>query len=190
MTRRRLHSKVETVIGLDLSLRAAAACAIPLKWNQDMTRIRTMVIGHGVTQGDEEGRLDRLDAISSKIGDFCVDNRAKVVALEEYAFSQGQAHAHSIGEVGGVVKLEIRRRLEITPQPIFSPTARKTLLQWLPSVRGKPKGYLKKYVAANVRRLEGITSKWTEDEIDAFVIANHALMLAGGMAMTFEGEEF
>lgn len=187
--RRRVNSTVDTVVGLDLSLRAAAACAIPRRWNQNLNQVRTMVAGYGVEQNDEEARVIRLEVISEAIGEFCVQNKAITVSLEEYAFSQGQAHSHAIGEIGGVVKLELRRRLKLTPRPLFSNTARKTLLQWLPSSRGKPKGYLKRYVTTNVRRLGGVTLRWTDDEIDAFVIANHTLMLAGGTAMTFEGEE-
>ena len=190
MTRRRLHSSVDTVIGLDLSLTGAAACALPLVWNQDMSRARTTVVGYGVKNEDPESvRVERLDTIAKHLVSFCVANRAKAIYIEEYAFSSSQSRAHAIGELGGVVKLELTRRMGLTPIPVTASHARKTLLQWLPGLRGKPKGYMKRYVVANVRRLGAAVKHWSEDEIDAFVVSNYCLMAQGGVAMTFEGDE-
>lgn len=190
MTRRRLHSAVETVIGFDLSLTAAAACALPRIWNQDMARARTIVVGYGVGNDEPESmRVERLEKICTTLVDFCLANKATAINIEEYAFSSSQSRAHAIGELGGVVKLECKRRLGLTPQPVTASHARKTLLQWLPGLRGKPKGYMKRYVVANVQRLGKAVAHWTEDEIDAFVVSNYCLMAQGGLAMTFEGDE-
>jgi hypothetical protein len=45
-----------TLMGLDLSATAAAACAIPLDWNGDFNRFRTCVVGEPLRRGasDEE----------------------------------------------------------------------------------------------------------------------------------------
>lgn len=189
MARRFLYSPTKTIVGLDLSLTAAAACALPKKWDHDMKSARTMVVGYGVSNAEgEEARLERLDDIAEAIVKFCMMNHAVAVGVEDYAFSQGQSRAHALGEAGGVVKLEIYRRLQLTTIPIVASTARKTLLQKLPSPRGQKKGFLKEFVVRNVRRLKGPTLKWTDDEIDAFVIANHRRMLAGETAMSYLGE--
>lgn len=187
--RRSLHSKVETIVGLDLSLRAAAACAIPVKWDHDVAKLRTMVIGSSLSNdASEDERLDRIDQICKAMVKFCGQNNAIAIGVEEYAFAQGASHAHAIGELGGNVKRDIRTLLGITPQPIIASTARKTLLQKLPRPKGAKKGFLKSFVSYNVKRLGGQITRWTDDEIDAFVIANARLMQYGGMAMTFEGE--
>jgi Holliday junction resolvasome RuvABC endonuclease subunit len=185
MTRRPLHSKVETIVGLDLSLRAAAACALPRGWNYDMKRVRTMVVGENVSNAEgEDARIRRLDKIASAIVAFCKSNHAIAIGVEDYAFSQGQSRAHALGELGGVVKLEIFKALGIAPLPIVASTARKTLLQ-----RARVKGMKDKdYVIHNVQRLGPVAQRWTNDEIDAFVIANAMVERAGGIALTYEGE--
>lgn len=188
--RRWLFSPFKTVVGLDLSLQAAAACAIPLKWKEhDMLHTRTIVVGYGVKDSDgEEVRLERLDKIAKALVEFCDNNHAVAIGVEDYAFSQGQSRAHALGEIGGVTKLALYKKLNVIPTPIVASTARKTLLQKLPGQRGMKKGFMKKFVAHNVRRLEGPTLKWGEDEIDAFVIANHRRMIEGEVPMSFLGE--
>jgi Holliday junction resolvasome RuvABC endonuclease subunit len=181
---------VDYVIGLDLSLTAAAAAAIPRQWTNNLDDVKTMRVGYGLSDIEEEGeRMDRLDFIVERIMEFCQQHSPVALGVEEYAYSQGQSRSHALGELGGVVKLAVWKRLHITPLPVVASTARKTLLQKLPNLRGKKKGYLKTWVVHNVQRLEGPTLRWTADEIDAFVIANHRLMMVGGMAMTYEPEE-
>lgn len=181
----------QTVVGLDLSLTGSAAAAVPRIWSsQDLNAVKTLRVGYNLSNIEDEGeRIDRIDFIAERIVEFCQEHHASVVGVEDYAFSQGQSRAHALGELGGVVKLAVWKKLHLTPLPIVASTARKTLLQQLPNLRGKGKGYLKAWVAHNVRRLAGPTANWSEDEIDAFVIANHRLMMVGGVAMTYEPEE-
>lgn len=183
--RRPLYSKVETIVGLDLSLNAAAVCALPVNWQYQMAEIRTHVVGYGVAKtDDEDARVERLDRIAASIVAFCKANKATHVAVEEYAFSQGQSRAHALGELGGVVKLEIRRAFGKAPLPIVASSARKLLLQ-----KARMKGVKDKtYVVHNVRRLGSIAMRWTDDEIDAFVIANAMIERTGGIPLTYEGE--
>jgi hypothetical protein len=47
---------------------------------------------------------------------------------------------------------------------------------------------VKAFAVRNVKRLGGPASGWTDDQIDAFVIMNHGVMLQGGTALTFPGE--
>lgn len=177
------------LVGLDLSLRAAAACAIPYDaWDGKLDYVRTMMFGYDLPNtASPKDKLARIHSIADGVTKFCAGVDAKAIYIEEYAFSQGQAHAHEIGEVGGVVKHRLFRKLGLVTIPVANNTARKTLLVKLPSPRGKPKGYVKSWVWANVRRLEGSARVWTNDEVDAFVIANHGIAAEGSTALSFEG---
>src|SRR5262249_2191330 len=153
--------------------------AIPREWDQDIASVRTTISGYDLPKdASEELQAERRERIADEIVRFCRKNNAIAVALEEFAFSQGQSRAHALGELGGVVKHELRRNLGITPIPITASRARKILLQRLP--RSEVKGY----VVYNVKRLEG-TSLWTNDEVDSFCVANALLMMVGGTCMTF-----
>lgn len=126
--------------------------------------------------------VERLLRINDDVHYFCVDLEATRVAIEEYAFSAGrQSHAHSLAELGGTIKLRIFRSLGIVVEPITASHARKVLLQKCPRKGAKD------FAVVNVRRLGPIAKAWTEDECDAFAIANTILMRAGGTALTFEG---
>lgn len=126
-------------------------------------------------------RLMRIASIAEGITSFCEKMKATAVYVEEYAYSQVSSHATGLGEVGGVVKLEIYRRLGIISVPIVASSARKMLLMKCPQRDPKP------FVQYNVQRLGGPTKDWTGDEIDAFVVANAGLADIGGMAMSFPG---
>jgi len=175
--------RTEVVVGLDLSLRAAAVCAIPIGWGQDLTKVVTAVFGASLTQdATTRDRLERLIQIAHDIELFCIHHKATHVATEAYAFAARSSSAHALAELGGVVKTRLLDHLDIVTESIVASQARKTLLQKLPRKK------VKEYTLRNVRRLGGVTKTWTDDEIDAMVIANHLLMTCGGVAMTFEGE--
>lgn len=173
------------IIGLDLSLRAAAACSIPFNWDEDfrhdMRKVQTQVWGGGLgKEATLAQRHDRIVAISSGIVSFCHAHRASRVFVEEYAFNQGTG-AYALGELGGVIKYRLYTELRMMTVSIVASRARKVLLQKL------PRKDIKAWVVANVKRLPE-TSAWTPDEVDAFVVANAGLELAGGTAMSFKGE--
>jgi len=169
------------IVGLDLSLRSAAGAKVRLPWDGDLEDVQTCVVGVDLeNDATPEDVARRLEIISSRLVDFCGD--ATSVFVEEYAFSARKSRAHAIGEVGGTVKLDVFRRLGHAPKPIPPATARKTMLQKLPGAD------VKSWVVRNVRRLGGPTGGWTDDQIDAFVVMNHGVMLKGGVALTFAGE--
>lgn len=174
------------VVGVDLSLRAAAACAIPLDWDRrghDLRRLRTIVVGgelHDPT--DELERVGRLDRIERALVEFCREHRAVSVAVEQYAMGTGrQAHKHAIGEVGGAFKLGLFRRRGEVAQPLVASASRKVFAGKL------PRAGVKKWIVAQAARLGPPVDGWTADEVDAFVTANHAYMLAGRQALTLVG---
>jgi hypothetical protein len=111
------------VVGLDLSLRAAAAAKVVLPWDGDLEDVRTCVVGADLPHGAEAHEVvRRLQLIACRLADFCAG--ADAVYVEEYAFSAQASRAHSIGEVGGVVKLKIFERLGKAPVPVPPATAR------------------------------------------------------------------
>lgn len=61
----------------------------------------------------------RLIEISESIGNLIVEFKIDVVAIEGYAFSSRNSQAHSIGELGGVVRVMLYRMdipyIEIPP---------------------------------------------------------------------------
>lgn len=170
-----------TIVGLDLSLRAAAAAKVVLPWDGSLDDVSTCIAGHqlALTATPAE-RTERLLLIANRLADFCAT--ADHVFIEEYAFSASQAHAHAIGEIGGVVKVWLRNRLNLDAVPVQASSARKTMLQKCPNKDAK------KFVVRNVKRLGSPATGWTDDQIDAFVVMNHGVMLQGGVALTFAGE--
>lgn len=179
----RIGSTPRYIAGLDLSINASAVCIIPRTWDQKLGPVKTFVSANPKLPNDapEDDRLDRYEKNARCIADFLWHYPIEAIYFEQYAFSQGQSKAHALGENGGIIKSLIRQKVKLTPEAVVASSARKTLL-------GKcPNSGAKEYVRKNVRRLEGSAREWGDDEIDAFVIANHGLMLCGGVAMTFEG---
>ncbi len=184
------------VVGLDLSLRAAGACAIPVGWDgMSLGRIRMAVFGGELKDPTEHQRLERMHGIAKGIAEFCraltPHGLAPVhVFVEQYAFSRGQAHSHLLGECGGIVKYRLWRKLNLVAMPVINTSARKTLLGIIPKKDPVTKKAIKakEIVWKNVRRLGGSACEWTNDEVDAFVVANHGIMLLGGTPMSFPCE--
>lgn len=177
-----------SVVGLDLSMRGTAACALPLRWDYDLRHVQMLRAGRalGATASALE-RAERIAQISHDIVVFCLNVRAKYVAVEDYAYGMGGQHTTQVHELGGVVKHEVLEMFHFAVEPIVSSSARKLLLQRLPGSRGQKKGFLKEFVVRNVKRLGKIAEDWTDDECDAFVVANAALDRAGVVPLSFLG---
>ena len=175
------------IVGLDLSLSAAACACVSLPWDGSIAAVRTLIVGRKLpNDAPPEAQVRRLDDVSNEICRFCAG--ADAVYVEEYAFSQGQSRAHALGELGGVAKVRLLERCGLVAIPVHNNTARKTLLQHVPSARGKPKGFVKKWVLCNVRRLGGQAATWTDDQVDAFVVMNEGIAREGGIPLSFAGE--
>jgi hypothetical protein len=145
--------------------------------------VRVATFGYELSkQATREEVIDRYDSISLAIRVFCEENPVRAVYVEDYAYAQHSQSIAGLHESGGIVKRDLYRSLGRAPIPVTASTARKTLLQKLPRQNG-----IKQWVEANVRRLKGEAIYWNGDEIDAFVIANHGLMLEGGTPLSFPG---
>lgn len=170
------------IVGLDLSLRAAAACACAKDWDHDLAHLeKTGVWGSSLkADATPEQRVKRIAEIADGVVQFCA--AASHVYVEEMAFAQSGSHAREVAELTGAIKHRLYRDLGLVAVPIVASRARKVLLQKL------PRKDMKAWVVANVKRLPG-TKDWSPDTVDAFVVMNAGLEMAGGTAMSFAGED-
>jgi len=158
------------VLGLDLSATAAAAVSVPLDWDGQWSRVHSVVVGESLRHDASDAeRARRRETIASQLVAFAQAERTTVAYIEGYAFSQHSA-AHTLAEVGGVVRLElVRAGIEIRTANMGM--SRRLLL-------GKcPKGAKVAVYAA--LKAAGATFE-TLDESDAFAAANLGLSELGG----------
>ena len=165
------QASMSAVLGLDLSATAAAGVVVPCDWDGRWATIASIVVGGKLCRGASDAeRARRTEAIATELVAFARDQRASIAFIESYAFSRKTA-AHTLAEVGGVVRLELLRAgLEIRTAPIG--TARKLLLGRI------PRSDIKAAVVAAVRAAGGRFESF--DEADAFVAANYGLSELGG----------
>lgn len=79
------------VMGIDLSLTSTG-------YSSEETRGHIPARSKGV---------ERLDEISKRIMTLITEHNIKAVAIEGYSFASRNSHAHSIGELGGVMRLRL-----------------------------------------------------------------------------------
>ena len=166
--------------GFDLSLTATGMVAVPERWGggvrqEDWSRIAVAKAGHGLRKdAPERERVARLEDIETAILAFVAEQKVKVAVIEQYAFTSMLSHAHALGELGGVVKVALQRAgVEIA---VVSPASARKCLGKQPRAQAKVWAQQRLYRA-------GAPKSWTEDQLDAFVIANHHLAENGGDAV-------
>lgn len=161
-----------TLLGLDLSLTAAAAVAVPLDWDGDWRRVESTVVGMPLRRDATDAeRARRTETIAAQLVAFARAHCVTQAVIEGYAYAATH-QAHALGELGGVVRLElVRAGVEIRTVPVAS--ARKLLLGRLP--RSGPK-----LAVCHALRAAGCPSEWGLDELDAFCVANWLLSELGG----------
>jgi Holliday junction resolvasome RuvABC endonuclease subunit len=154
------------LMGLDLSAGSPAACAVPSDWDGDWRRVGMWTIKEPLPKdATDEQRARRCERIATGILRLANNYGAHEAWIEGYAFSM-RTSAHTLGEVGGVVRLELVRS-DISIHTANMGTARKLLL-------GKAPRKGAKVAAANALRAAG-SPAWTLDESDAFVCVNLGL---------------
>ena len=165
-------------MGLDLSLRATGMAVVPTSWALDWSCVDVYHCGYELeTTATVAEQLERLSHISIEVLAFAEEHNVTHVFVEEYAFSRVAARAFSIGELGGVVKLDMMRR-GLIPSVVNATAAR--------SVLGKFSGKGQKNQCRAVLTSMGCPRSWTEDEVDAFVAANWGLSELGGAGILVE----
>ncbi len=163
------------VLSLDLSLTSTGMVCVPARWGQVWSRIAVAKAGYGLKKDASElERVGRLEEIETAVLAFAAEQQASVVVLEQYAFSAQASQARALGELGGVVRLALKRAgLEF--HVIWPGTARK-LLGKAPRSQVKVWAHQRLYAA-------GAPKTWTGDQLDAFVLGNHFLSENGGDAL-------
>jgi hypothetical protein len=168
------------LMGLDLSATHAAAVVVPLGWDGDFRRVRTLVTGESLPRdASDEQRARRCERVATALVGFARANAVTEVWIEGYAFAQ-RTSAHTLAEVGGVVRLEFVRA-GIAIHTANMGTARKLLLGKLPSKGAK--------FAAHAALHAAGSPAWTHDEADAFVCANLGLSEHAGAYCFAASEE-
>lgn len=170
------HSVQFGVVGLDLSLKRAAACYVPADWEPcDWPGLKFCVTGSSVKGRDPRAVVERLSSIAREISSFVDEIGCPKVWLEDYGF--GAVHAAAwLGEGAGVVKLALFETHGIVVVPVNQATARKTFLGKLPR---------REAGTAVVQALAKLGFPWEgSDEADAWVIGNHARSVLGMPALT------
>lgn len=154
------------LMGLDLSARQAAAVALNVNWDGSFSRVVTRLFGEELCRdATDYERARRCEMIADGIVGFAQGLLVSEAWIEGYAFNQ-KVSAHTLGEVGGVVRLELVRA-GISIRTANMSTARKLLLGKLPRKGAK-------VAAFEALRAAGMPL-WTMDEADAFVCVNLGL---------------
>lgn len=168
------------IVGLDLSLSAAGMVAVPENWGGDWSKLHRQHVGHRLPSDVSEARrIGRLHQITIEIVKFVQRHRASTVILEEYAFASATSHAHALGEIGGATKLALATQAGCIVDTVHSATARKLLLGKL------PRKDVKVHVRVALDQM-GMPKTWTDDEADAFVVANWKALQLGAYALVVE----
>lgn len=166
------------LLGLDLSTRAAAAVALPLDFDGDFARVRSMVVGQPLPRGASDGdRVARYESIARQLVGFARTHGATEAWFESPAYSRHATAGHTLGALYGVVALEmVRAGLSIHTAPMSS--ARKLLLGKVP--RKDVKVAVHQALRAAGARFE------TLDEYDALCAANFAASERGLWCLAME----
>jgi hypothetical protein len=155
------------VVGLDLSLTGLGMVAIPDSWGLDFEQVKRRTLA----SVPEREMVDRIADLASDVVrwvEWACEGTTPVVAIEGGIMGAKLARSvRSQNELAGVVKHELRRRLQALATTVEQSSARKTLLGKIPPRDRK---------AAVIAFLRPRTrAAWEPDEYDAFVVANYRL---------------
>jgi Holliday junction resolvasome RuvABC endonuclease subunit len=168
-------ARPSVILGVDVSLSACGAVAVPLDWAGDWGRVAFLTVGWRLShEASDLLKVRRLESIAARLVDFAGEHDATVAYLESPAYGMNTA-ANALGQAEGVIRLELYRAgVALKTAPIS--TARKLLLGALPR-RG-----VKAAVVAYLREQHGAPFA-TDDECDAFTAANWGLESLGADAL-------
>lgn len=165
---------MSVALGIDLSLRGTGLVAVPFDWNLDWSRIARATYGVKLAaKASEKERATRIDFIARNLVEFGRKFGVTVAFVEQYAFTARGSHAHSLGELGGVLKRAVQFDLGIPLRDPIAPASARTLLGRIPRKDAKDETHIRLTQA-------GAPTNWTPDELDAFMIANYGLSAING----------
>ena len=168
------------VMGLDLSLRGAAAVVLPSRWSPTepwSTAPAAMQETPAHERFTVEGRLEgeeRSAAIVGSVLELVAKHEVTHVFVEEYAFSFRATSVTGLAELRGALKYALWKTETLRLVPIVASSARKILF-------GKtPRMARKEWKAAIRTALDRMGSPFEDgDTRDAFVVANAARFRLG-----------
>jgi len=170
---------VTVLLGIDLGTRACAAVVCPTDWDGEWKRVRSLVVGAPLRRDSTDTeRARRTETIAVKLVAFARETGASIALVESYAYGM-RTSAHTLGELGGVVRLElVRAGLDVRTAQMS--TARKLLLGKVPRSDASMACY-------TALRAAGAPFG-TADEAAAFCAVNLGLSELGGYCFA-QGEE-
>lgn len=166
------------IMGLDLSLTGSGACIVPAGWTLgDWRQLKTLKVGLKLEQNASPAvAVSRLEVIVEHLVKFALDHDVTHGFVEGYAYGATFSRPHALGELGGITKYEMWRRVRLPLQSVPAPQARKFLCGTVPQRKTsgiKPKTFVAQF-------LYGLGARFaSEDEGDAFVVANYGLSEVG-----------
>ena len=167
--------------GLDPSLTAMAAVAVPLDWGGQWKHVFCESWGYSLERGaSEHERIVRVERLALGVVGWLLAHGVKSVFIESYGYAQADT-AHSLGELGGVLRLFLYEN-GIDVRVANMGSARKLLLGKVPR-----KGKEAKQAVWNTLYAAGARCFTRLDETDAFVCANYGMsQLDGGYVLAQE----
>lgn len=158
---------MRVVLGLDLSLTCSGMVAVPEQWDGDFSRVTVATAGGKLAKdATERERAGRLRMIRDAVQNFALRTHATHAIIEQYAYTSMLAQAHSLGELGGVVRVALVE-MGLDVQVVAPASARKLL--------GKQPRKDAKIWAAQRLVSMGAPRAWPMDCLDAFATANWVL---------------
>lgn len=144
------------IAGIDLSLTSTGICI-----NGSSQIVTTNFRG-----------AERLSVVARKILDICIDAKIELVIIEGYSYASQNSRAHSIGELGGCVRMLLWEN--DIPFVDVSPSTRAKF------ATGKGNAS-KASVIENVQKITGLVfeGKGADDRCDAFVLEQIGLAKLG-----------
>jgi Holliday junction resolvasome RuvABC endonuclease subunit len=157
-------------MGLDVSLRGTGWCVLPKEWQPGSWW--SVKSGRLTEEGALEG-MPRVEAAVKAVTERVVVYGVSAVFVEQYAFSFSTNGITRVAELLGALRYELWKLDGIEVVPVVASSARKTLFGKLPRMVRKE---IKQHVEHELGKM-GAPKEWSEDERDAFCIANHGRLV-------------
>lgn len=166
----------DVVLGIDLSLVGLGLCAIPTGWDRDVRLIRSVTLTYPLRKAaTTREHVERLRALSMDVRTWAIRMGVTHAFMESYAYSMATM-AHSIGELGGVVRLELLRERNLDVQFANQSSARKFMYGRIPP-RGLTQTQRKAWLLEPLKLMGAPVEDHNQG--DALVVANYGLSELG-----------
>jgi hypothetical protein len=164
------------VLGIDASLRALGLFVCPLDWDLQPSRCAAYTLGVDLPKDATATQyVERLRMLSVDIVKVAYMHHVTECFIESYAYGMKTA-AHSLGEIGGVIKLDLWREKRIAVQTANQGAARKFVYGMTPP-RGMKDVQRKAWLFEPIR-LAGLPVE-DHNQSDAAVVAMYGLSELG-----------